>query len=173
MTTYEHPKDLIQRPALGREEFCQRLLTMLVLGGRYPRWNSRSTPTPAGRGFLRQLDALSFGESQCDDAVVFVDELELAPRIETEKGGAPDDGVLGQSRMWMIELKTEAASPRSAQLPLYYEPAAHHFPTRSVDITYLTPTMTAPPPPLAAGQRYTHVTWSQSSRRSGPRGGAT
>jgi hypothetical protein len=40
---------------LGREEYCQRLLTMLILGGTCPRWNTRIAPSPSGAQFLRQL----------------------------------------------------------------------------------------------------------------------
>jgi len=54
-------RKLLGRLRLGREEFRQRLLTMLILAGPYPKWNSRSRPSPAGVRFLKILDALSFG----------------------------------------------------------------------------------------------------------------
>lgn len=90
---YEDPAALAGRLRLGREEFCQRLLTTLILGGTYPKWNTRSTPTPQGAAFLRHLDELSFGRAAPPDADVFVDELELRPRVEGEQGGAPDWAV--------------------------------------------------------------------------------
>src|SRR4051812_34898540 len=34
----EDPDVLLRRLRLGREEYCQRLLTMLILDGAYPRW---------------------------------------------------------------------------------------------------------------------------------------
>lgn len=36
----EDPAALAGRLRLGREEFCQRLLTTLILGGTYPKWNA-------------------------------------------------------------------------------------------------------------------------------------
>ena len=57
----EDPHALLRRLRLGREEYCQRLLTMLVLDADYPRWNTRSAPSPTGLAFLRALDELSFG----------------------------------------------------------------------------------------------------------------
>jgi hypothetical protein len=158
---YEDPDGLLRRLALGREEFCQRLLTMLILGGAYPRWNSRNSPTAAGVAFLRALDELSFSASRCVEPIVFVDELELQPRHELERGGAPDYAVLGEDRAWFIELKTEVASHRVDQLPGYYTLGGHHFPGADIDITYVTPTMTKAPPTTHAGQRYAHVTWQQ------------
>ncbi len=158
---YEDPRSLVARLALGREEFCQRLLTMLILGGPYPKWNSRNSPTPEGVAFLRALDELSFGASRCPEPVVFVDELELAPRHDEERGCAPDYGSLWEGRVWLIELKTERGSHRVDQIPSYLQLASHHFPTLPVDVTYLTPPMAKPPPALEPAQRYSHVTWSQ------------
>ena len=34
----EDPVRLLGRLRLGREEYCQRLLTMLILAGPYPSW---------------------------------------------------------------------------------------------------------------------------------------
>ena len=132
-----------------------------MLGGHYPRWNTRSTPTADGVAFLRALDALSFGESRCPEPVEFVDELELPPRHDGERGGAPDYAMLWPDRVWLVELKTEAGSHRPDQLPSYYRLAAHHHPTAAVDITYLTPIVSKPSPVLGPGQRYAHLTWQQ------------
>lgn len=158
---YEDPQSLLRRLKLGREEYCQRLLTVLILGGTYPRWNTRSTPTAEGAAFLRALDALSFGEARCTDPIVFVDELELAPRHADERGGAPDYGLLWPQRVWLIELKTEAASHRADQIPSYLRLGAHHYPAAAIDITYLTPPLGKPAPELQPGQRYAHLTWDQ------------
>jgi hypothetical protein len=158
---YEDPSDLLRRLRLGREEFCQRLVTTLILGGTYPRWNTRSTPTTEGKTFLRLFDELSFGEATPPDADVFVDELELRPRVESEQGGAPDWAVVWPHRLWLIELKTERASHRPHQLPYYFELGSHHFPGRPVDITYLTGPLSKPAPSTKDGQRYTHLTWDQ------------
>ena len=37
MNELEDSQGLVRRLDLGREEYCQRLLTMLVLGRAYPR----------------------------------------------------------------------------------------------------------------------------------------
>lgn len=55
----EDPVHLLGRLRLGREEYCQRLLTMLILAGPYPRWNSRHRPSERGTRFLQALNALS------------------------------------------------------------------------------------------------------------------
>jgi hypothetical protein len=52
---YEDPSALLGRLRLGREEFCQRLLTMLIVDGLYPRWNTDSVATPQGWSFLEDL----------------------------------------------------------------------------------------------------------------------
>lgn len=160
---YEDPRALLGRLALGREEYCQRLLTVLILGGEYPRWNTRSTPTAEGGKFLRLLDELSFGESRCAEPIVFVDELELVPRHAAERGGAPDYALLWPDRVWMVELKTERGSHRPDQLPSYFRLAVHHYPDADVDITYLTPPMHKPAPEANDRQRYAHVTWAQAA----------
>jgi hypothetical protein len=156
---YEDPHALLGRLRLGREEFCQRLLTMLILGGPYPRWNTRSTPTAAGVDFLRALDRLSFGDPRWSEPAVFVDELDLPPRHQSERGGAPDYGLLWPERVWLIELKTERASHRHDQIPSYFRLAGHHYPGLALDVTYLTPPMPRSDLPLSAGQRYAHCTW--------------
>lgn len=69
----EDPWALLRRLKLGREEFCQRLLTMLILEADYPRWNTRSQPSARGLAFLRDLDALCFGTSELSAEAVFVD----------------------------------------------------------------------------------------------------
>ncbi|SDM25262.1 hypothetical protein SAMN05421869_13917 [Nonomuraea jiangxiensis] len=157
----EDPLHLLGRLRLGREEYCQRLLTMLIVGGPYPPWNSRSRPSPRGAWFLRSLDELSFGQSGWRTQPLFVDEFELRPRHDDEQGGAPDYAVLWADRLWMIELKTETSSHRRDQLTAYYALADHHHPGLGVDLTYLTPPFTFTPP---AGQdciRFAHVTWTQ------------
>lgn len=155
---YEDPQSMPARLRLGREEFAQRLLTSLILGGPYPRWNTRNTPSTAGVAFLLALDALSFGQPS-EPAEVFVDELDLPRRHEDERGGAPDQAVLWDDRVWLIELKTEPGSYRRDQLPSYFDLGAHHFPAARVDITYLTPQMSVAAPDIVAPNRYAHVTW--------------
>ena len=148
----EDPLHLLRRLRLGREEYCQRLLTMLILNGPYPRWNSRTRPSPDGVRFLRSLDELSFGRGTWDGPPpLFVDEFDLRRRNEDEQGGAPDYAVLWDERLWMIELKTESSSHRRGQLAGYYTLAAHHHPRLAVDLTYLTPPLAFTPPARADG----------------------
>ena len=46
-------------------------------------------------------------------------------------------------RLWIIELKTERGSDRSGQVESYFELGRHHYPDLRVDVTYLTPGMSA------------------------------
>lgn len=158
---YETPAALLGRLKLGREELCQRLLTSLLLHGPYPRWNSRSALAPIGLDFLRRLHEWNFGDGWPDDVPVFVDELELAPRHDAEKRGAPDYAVLWDDRLWLIELKTEKASHRADQVPYYFELAHHHYPNARIDLTYLTSPMDAPFEPDPSWARYAHETWGE------------
>ena len=157
----EDPRALLRRLKLGREEYCQRLLTMLILDADYPRWNTQSTPSTAGLTFLRALDALSFGAPDVPDTAAFVDELDLPRRDEDEPGCAPDYGVLMPGRLWIIELKTERGSQRSGQVEDYFELGRHHHPELRVDLTYLTPGMSAVTPAVPDGSRFAQVTWEQ------------
>jgi hypothetical protein len=154
----EHPEILLKRLKLGREEYCQRLLTMLLLNDEYPRWNTRSTLSPEGRSFLGQLDRLSFGEAGDLAEAVFVDEFDLPAGPKDACGSAPDYAVLTPDRLWMIELKTERCSHRTDQAATYLALARHHHPKLQVDLTYLT----GPGPSTGLepeASRYAHVTW--------------
>jgi hypothetical protein len=149
------------RLKLGREEYCQRLLTMLILDDAYPRWNTPLMASPAGLRFLGLLEELSLGVAGTWTDPVFVDELDLPKRTEWEQGGAPDQSLRDQSRLWMIELKTEAGSHRPTQIPLYFELGRHHYPRHRIDITYLTGPLSKGAPPIPDGCRFGHVTWSE------------
>lgn len=157
---FEDPLELLRRLKLGREEYCQRLLTMLIVGGPYPRWNTRSALSENGRRFLHALDALCFGSSDWRAAPVFVDEFDLPRRHDGEAGAAPDYALLWDDRVWMIELKTEVSSHRPAQLPAYLELAGHHYPGCRIDLSYLTPPMPVQPPVLGEHARFAHVSWT-------------
>ena len=157
----EHPEILLKRLKLGREEYCQRLLTMLLLNDAYPRWNTRSPLSAEGRTFLTALDRLSFGAAGDLADAVFVDEFDLPARPKDACGSAPDYAILTPGRLWMVELKTERSSHRSDQVQTYLELARHHHPKQVVDLTYLTgPGFDAPFEPDAPS-RYAHVRWSE------------
>jgi hypothetical protein len=158
---FETPTQLLARLKLGREEYCQRLLTTLLLHAPYPRWNTRSVLAPIGAAFLRDLYGRSFGSRWPDRAPIFVDEFELPPRHDAEKGGAPDYALLWDDRLWLIELKTEKASHRASQIPGYFELAHHHYPAARIDLTYVTPPMAAAFQPDPSWARYAHVTWAE------------
>lgn len=157
----EDPLQLLGRLKLGREEYCQRLLTMLILNGPYPKWNRSSTPSAAGSRFLEQLDALSFDSGMGPQPAVFVDEFDLPRRHELEKGCGPDWAMLWHDRLWIVELKTETGSHVPAQVPAYLEFARHYYPDLRIDLTYLTPAMVVSEPPLAGSSRFGQVTWDQ------------
>lgn len=150
---------LIGRLKLGREEYCQRLLTMLIIGAPYPRWNTLSSVSPKGRMFLEALDELSFGSSAWSDGASFIDEFDMPRRHEFERGCAPDYALLSGNRLWLIELKTEKSSHRRDQIPSYFEFACHYYPHHAVDITYLTPPMKTATTPSNLPGRFAHVDW--------------
>lgn len=158
---YETPRELLTRLKTGREESMQRLLTSLILAAPYPRWNTRNTPSAAGLEWLGALYGLSFGEQLMAVAPTFVDEFDLRGRTNDERGGSPDYALLWPGQVWIIELKTEPASHRAGQLPMYLELAHHYFPEALIDMTYLTPPLNKPAPQCPPWARYSHVTWSQ------------
>ncbi len=158
---YETLPELVGRLNLDRDEVLQRLLTTLILNAPYPRWNTRSKPSPNGLAFLRSLHDLSFGSGWDGDDLTFVDEFEFAGRSGHEAGGSPDYTIVWPQRIWIIELKSEATSHRAAQLPFYLDLAHHHFPEALVDVTYVTPPLIKPAPDCEPWARYANVTWHQ------------
>jgi hypothetical protein len=150
------------KPSLGREGWCQRLLTELILEGPYPPYNSRRRPAPRGLAFLGALDRLSFGSDDISPGdPTFVDEIDFPARHADEKGCAPDYTVFTEGRCWVIELKTEPASHRPRQVPDYFERARHYHPEMRIDLTYLTAGLRAPfRPDLEDWARYAHLEWS-------------
>jgi hypothetical protein len=162
MTTTLPPPDAL-RGRLGREEFTQKLLTCLVLGRLERGWNVQRDPSAAGVLFLRALHASAFGDgSPPNDVPGFVDEYELSKRVEAEPSGWPDYGVVWRDRLFLIELKTERASHRAAQLPYYLRLADHWHSDVAVDLLYITPAMPLADPDVAsARQRFSHLTWAE------------
>lgn len=156
---FETPAAMMRRLTLGREQYCQRLLTTLLLHGPYPRWNTRSPLSPTGLEFLRRLHERCFVDGWPSGTPVFVDEFELPARHEAERGAAPDYAVIWDDHIWLIELKTEKGSHRKAQVPYYFELGRHHHPQATVDLTYLTGPMSAPSEAPQAWARYAHITW--------------
>ena len=102
---FEDPDELLKFK-FGREEYCQRMLTSLILASRYPKWNSRSVPSDKGESFLCRLFELTYTES-LRGPLDFVDEFNLPSIKSGMKDGAPDYAVLTSHRLWIIELKTE------------------------------------------------------------------
>ena len=158
----ETPLALLGRLRLGREEYCQRLLTMLILDGPYPRWNTTSALAPGGVSFFSALDSACFGDPFWPADPVFIDEFDLPARHEDEAGGAPDYALLWPDRVWMIELKTERSSHRPGQLQGYLDLAAHHYPRHRLDLTYLTPPMPTDTPRLGPTMRFAQLTWADA-----------
>jgi hypothetical protein len=156
---WEDP-DMLLKKKLGREEYCQRMLTSLILGRTYPHWNSRNRPSENGMLFLCRLHEKAFRtrlEGQCD----FVDEFELPPKHDDEKGGAPDYAVFSAKNLLIIELKTEVGSHREGQLPSYAELAAHHYPGLQIEIIYITPDMETTVSAALGNVPFKHLFWSE------------
>ncbi len=161
MGEVEEPLALLRRLKLGREEFCQRLITGLIVDAAYPNWNSINEVSERGATFLSRLYEASFGATPAQAPRLFVDEFELPARGPDEPGCAPDWAVLWPDRLWLIELKTEVSSHRPGQIPAYYALARHHHANRVVELTYVTPLMTAHPPALQRLERFAHRTWDE------------
>jgi hypothetical protein len=159
----ESPRSLLSRLKLGREEYCQRLLTMLILDAPYPKWNTASSLSSLGAKFLAALDELSFGAHDRAHPTTFVDEFDLPKRPADVDGGACDYAVLWPNRLWLIELKTEVSSWRADQLPKYFTLGAHHHAARHLDITYLTPPMSHRLTEVPAGTHFAHLVWEQAT----------
>ncbi len=105
---WEDPDKLLTKK-FGREEYCQRMLTSLIVGGPYPRWNTVNAPSDRGSQFLENLYALAYRD-RLNGPFDFIDEYELKALSSDEKGGAPDYVVMYPNHLWIIELKTEASS---------------------------------------------------------------
>jgi hypothetical protein len=162
---WESPRELWSRLKLGREEFLQRILTTLIVGGDPPPWNVARMPSEQGLRFLYLLDASAHGEAMNETALAdpnaFVDEYLLPKVEESAANGWPDWAVLWPDRVWVIELKTEPGSHRADQLPYYLRLAAAAHPNSRVDLTYITGPLSKPGPVVGEGQRYSHLQWSQ------------
>jgi hypothetical protein len=162
---WESPESIWRRLKLGREEFLQRLITTLILGGYAPQWNVPNPPDEQGRRFLHFLDDLAYGDAPARagaaEAGAFVDEYLLPKLDDSAQNGWPDWAVLWPDRAWIIELKTEAGSHREDQLPYYLLLAAAAHPGCRVDLTYITGPLSKSPPEISEGQRYCHLTWPQ------------
>lgn len=157
---FDTPARLFDRLKLGREESLQRLLTSLILRGPYPKWNTRSTASPQGTAFLRDVFGLCFDGPWPGDDFLFVDEFELPRRTEAEKGGYPDYALVWPNRIWIIELKTEAGSHRADQIPMCFAFARHHHPSCRIDLTYLTGPGSKSGEAVEEWQRFHHLEWS-------------
>ncbi len=91
----------------------------------------------------------------------FVDEYDLAKRLGRDlKDASPDQAVLWEDRVLVIEMKTEGGSHSAGQCEWYLNLAQHHNPGRQVDLIYLT----GPMPPWSSSATPTrgkaaHLMW--------------
>jgi len=157
--SYEDPLDYLHRSKDGREVFCQTMTTTLLVGGTYPKWGTENALTEKGTAFFKALDLLSFGSDSWTSDPVFIDEITMPKRHDDELSASPDWTLVFEDRIWIIELKTERSSHRANQLPHYFDLASHHYPGRSIDVTYQTGPLIKPAPGLREGQRYVHLVW--------------
>jgi len=157
--TWEDPDKLL-RFKFGREEYCQRMLTSLILASPYPKWNSHSVPSAKGLEFLERLYRTTY-EGELSTPLEFIDEFNL-PAFEKEaRDGAPDYAILTPDRLWIIELKTEAASHRKDQMPYYRTLARHQYPDLKLDLLYLTSDMARQDAGAFTDCRFAHLYWSE------------
>ena len=158
---WEDPDQLLLMK-LGREEYCQRMLTSLIIGGPYPKWNSKNIPSENGFKFFNSLQHLAFG-SDIEKPIEFIDEFDLPGKSFDEKGGAPDYAVFWDNHLWIIELKTESSSHRNDQLPLYLELANNHYPKLDLQMLYITPSMVRIESAGTDDHSFSHLFWSEVS----------
>lgn len=156
---WEDP-DALHLKKLSREEYCQRILTSLILGAPYPCWNAKNPPSSSGEEFLISLYERAFNHS-LDLPVLFIDEFNLPAIADDEQGGAPDYAVMTSTRLWLIELKTEVTSHRREQLQMYARLAAHHYPDHLIDLLYLTPEMRRAVMDKSKASHFAHLFWAE------------
>lgn len=90
---WETPEALWRRLKLGREEYLQRLLTTLIVGGDPSTWNTPRSPSEHGRRFLRLLDDLAHDNATREAAAsseTFVDEY---PVVRGASASADERGL--------------------------------------------------------------------------------
>lgn len=136
---WEDPEQAMKQKH-SREEYCQRLLTSLILAAPDPGWNKHREPSDAGHGFLMRLYEKTTGDT-LEGFPVLVNEFALPGKTPGLGDKSPDYGVLTDDVVWVIELKTEKGSHKKDQLPSYEELGYFHYPDHKFDLLYLTPAM--------------------------------
>ena len=157
--TWEDPDKLLKFK-FGREEYCQRMLTSLILASPYPKWNSHLAPSEKGEAFLKQLYELIHAEVLVGP-FEFIDEFDLPAIDKDGKNGAPDYAVLTPNGLWIIELKTKAGSHCKEQMPYYERLALSHYPDKQLDLLCLTSDMQRQDVSNYTESRYSHLFWSE------------
>jgi len=136
------------------------MLTSLVIGNTYPRWNTRNPPSPAGQRFLEALYHQAYG-TLIEGPMEFVDEFELSAEDCKIQNGFPDYAVITPAALWIIELKTEAGSHRKEQLPFYARLANRRYPELQISITYLTGPMARIESISDVNVSFRHMLWAE------------
>lgn len=155
------PNPILEREArTGQEGFVHYLFTCLLIGGRPPGGNRGQKPSGLGERLLTAIDEECFGSGslRCPEVIW---EMQLDRRIPEEGLRYPDIGVVTDARLLLFELKTQPGSVREGQVEEYLERGLHHFPSRQVDLVYLTRDRIAGSPPLTPRSRYANITWGQ------------
>lgn len=145
---------------LSREGYLQRMLTSLILGAPYPKWNTPHNPSPSGETFLQELHGQAYS-TPLNTPITFIDEFKLPSVDGKDSSRYPDYAVITPTRLWIIELKTEQGSHRREQLPLYARLATHHYPAHQIEITYLTGQMPRETRFPVANASFCHIFWSE------------
>lgn len=136
---WEDP-DQAMRMKHSREEYCQRLLTSLIIAAPDPGWNKQREPSERGYDFLSRLFERTTG-TPLEGAPLLVNEFALPGKTPGTGDKSPDYGVLTGELLWIIELKTEKGSHRHDQLPDYEMLGNYHYPDHRFEMLYLTPEM--------------------------------
>ena len=167
---YEDIRRVLTRRRLWREESLQLVLTCLIVGGVYPRWGTRSTPTEGAPSSC----VGSISESSVRNRVRHARSSSMSSSCHVDTKPSDPDGRTGRCCGRSVvdgRAKTEARSHRPDQLPHYLGLGSHRYPDAAIDLTYLTGPLDNPPPGCVRGSGTTTSCGPRSSRwsrRSGP-----
>ena len=98
--SWEDP-DQAMKQKHSREEYCQRLLTSLILAAPDPGWNKRRNPSETGRVFLDRLYENTTGDN-LEGLPILVNEFALPGKTPGVGDKSPDYGVL--TELWLINI---------------------------------------------------------------------
>lgn len=157
----DDPADLIAGKDYGSEGTAQRYLCALLTNGPQYGYHKSWPLSERGIRFVARLYSRAFGNPPADSPE-FWNEMNLLA-VNADDKQAVDYAFLWRDVSFLVELKTLGGSHRPGQLAEYLLRARHHNPEKTIDLLYLTQSMSAASPdPVPERCRYAHITWSQA-----------